>query len=156
MTRTFVLTYDEVPKSLNAGGTGSRRHWSVGHKEKKRWEGIWAMLLMVERAPRGMSMVRVEAVIEVADNRKRDSENFRSAISKPLADALVSGGWLADDTDEFFRFDGVRIRNGVELPPGPLRDRRNVVGRTVVTIEAEYEEGERPSGLSFDRTQVGA
>lgn len=135
---TYVLSYDEVPKSLNAGGTGSRRHWSVGHKEKRRWEGVWAMLLMERRAPRHMVKVYVSALIEVEDNRKRDSENFRSAISKPLADALVKGGWLPDDTDEFFTFGGVKIRNGVDLDLGMATDNRRVHGRTVVTLEAEY------------------
>lgn len=152
--RTFILSYDEVPKSLNAGGTGSRRHWSVGYKEKRQWEGIWAALLMAERAPRGMARARIEAMIEVEDNRRRDSENFRSAISKPFADALVKGGWLPDDTDEFFKFDGVRIRNGVALDMGMATDGRRVMGRTIVTLTAEYEGTPTPA-ISFDRTQVG-
>lgn len=141
VTQTFVLTYDEVPKSLNAGGTGSRHHWSVGYKEKRRWEGVWGMLLMERRAPRGMAKVYVSAVIEVEDNKSRDVENFRSAITKPLADAMVKGGWLADDTDEFFDFGQLKIRNGVKLDMGMGLDGRRVHGRTVVTIEAEYADG---------------
>lgn len=138
VTETYVLTYDDVPKSLNRGGTGSRRHWSVGYKEKQRWEGVWAMLLMARKAKRGMRKVRADAVIEVEDNKARDVENYRSAITKPLADALVKGGWLPDDTDEFFEFGQLKIRSGVDLDMGMPVDRRKVHGRTVVTIEAEY------------------
>lgn len=138
-TETFVLTYSEVPKSLNAGGTGSRRHWSVGHREKRRWEGIWGMLLLERRVPRHAAKVYASAVIEVEDNRRRDVENFRSAITKPLADALVKGGWLADDTDEFFEFGVLKVRNGVDLEDGmALALGRSVHGRTVVTLEVEY------------------
>lgn len=155
MTREFILRYDEIPSSLNAGGAGSRRHWSVGYREKRRWEGVWALLLMEQGAPRGMSFVRVDALIEVEDKRRRDSENFRPAISKPLADALVKGGWLADDTDEFFIFAALRLRNGVDIGRGMATDRRTVIGRTTLTLSAEYPEGDGEA-VSFRRTQVGA
>ncbi len=142
MTRheTFVITHDEAPKSLNRGGAGSRRHWGGAHREKRQWEGVYAMLLLAAKVPRGMAKARVDATLEFVDNRRRDVENYRPAIAKPLADALVKGGWLADDTDEFFDFGHVKIVSGVDL--GESLD---VVGyrksRISVTIEAEYEDG---------------
>lgn len=137
-TETFVLTYDDTPKSLNDGGTGSRRHWSAGYKEKRQWQGIWGMLLIARKAPRGMTRAYVEVVLEFADNRRRDVENYRPSVSKPLADALVSGGWLADDTDEFFELGNVKLRSGVDLGES-LGVHGYTKGRTVVTIEAEYD-----------------
>lgn len=134
----FVLTYGETPKSLNAGGTGSRRHWSVGHKEKRQWEGIWGMLLLERRVPRHMVRVYVEVLLEYEDNRRRDAENFRSAISKPLADVLVKMGYIADDTSEFFEMGYVKIRSGVDLDDGMVVDKRHVNGRTTISLHAEY------------------
>ena len=136
---TFVLSYDDTPKSLNAGGAGSRRHWGPAHKEKRRWEGCWGMLLIHHKVPRGMSRVRIEAALEFADNRRRDVENYRPDLAKALGDALVKGGWLPDDTQEFFDLGMVRIISGVDLLPWPLnRASGHIKSRTTVTIEAEY------------------
>lgn len=127
---TYVISYDDAPKSLNAGGTGSKRHWSVGHKEKQMWEGIYGMLLIARKVPRGMSRVRIEVLLEFKHRNRRDEENYRSSVSKPFADALVKGGWLADDTREFFELADFRIDSGVELP---------TKARTTITIQAQYE-----------------
>lgn len=140
-TETFSLVYDGAPKSLNNSGTGSRRHWSVGAREKREWEGIWGFLLMGAKVPRGMTKAHVDVLLEFEDNRKRDPENFRPAIAKPLADILVKGGWLADDTAEFFDFGHVKIVSGVKLDQGMALDRRTSIGRTTVTLEAEYADG---------------
>lgn len=138
-TLARTLVYDDAPKSLNAGGTGSRRHWSQGYREKRQWQGIWGMLLIAEKLPRGASHVRIYVRIDFDDNRRRDAENFRPAVSKPFADALVAGGWLADDTAEFFELVECRVNNNVPLNRGMAIDRRGVVGRTTVIVEADYE-----------------
>lgn len=138
-TLTRTLVYDDAPKSLNAGGTGSRRHWSKGYREKKEWQGIWGMLLLAEKLPRGATHVRIHVRIDFDDSRRRDSENFRPAVSKPFADALVAGGWLADDTDEFFTLVECKVNNEVSLDRGMATNRREVVGRTTVIVEADYE-----------------
>lgn len=134
VTKTFTLTYDEAPASLNKGGTGSRRHWSVGAREKKRWEGIYAYLLLDAKVPRGMTRARASAVLEFKAPARRDSENFRSALSKPFADALVKGGWLADDTDDFFELTKVVCSKVWLLPRNP-----QVKGRLTITLEADYD-----------------
>jgi hypothetical protein len=128
--RTFVLSYDDCPKSINAGGTGSRRHWGSAYKEKRHWEGIWGMLLLGANAPRHMVRCEVEGLLEFKHANRRDVENYRSSLTKPLADALVSGGWLADDTNDFFRLIELDILSGVELPRK---------ARTTVKILAVYD-----------------
>lgn len=109
MSRTYVLTYDEAPKSLNAGGTGSRRHWSAAAREKKKWQDIWTMLLLERRVPRGMTFCKARVLLEFRKPNRRDIENYRSAVSKPFADALApygGGGWLPDDTRRYFARGG--------------------------------------------------
>jgi hypothetical protein len=146
-TATFVLAHDEVPASLNKGGAGSRRHWSAGAREKKRWEGLFFVMLLSEKVPKGASHIRVRVDLEFTAPARRDSENFRPAFSKPFADALVKGGWLADDTDEFFTLESVRCSKQWLKPKHP-----GVKGRTTIVLEADYEE----PPMSFDRTQVGS
>lgn len=135
--RIFTLTYDDTPASLNAGGTGSRRHWSVGAREKKRWEGIYAVLLMTGKVPRGMTKATVSALLEFKAPARRDSENFRPGLSKPFADALVAGGWIADDHEDFFELTKVVCSREwlTGLPPSSL-----VKSRMSIVLEAEYAE----------------
>lgn len=133
MKKVFTLSYDEAPKSLNDGGTGSRRHWTVGAREKKRWEGIYAVLLMAAKVPRGMTSVRVSALLEFKAPARRDSENFRSGLSKPFADALVNGGWLADDHEDVFELTKVVCsREWLKGTPPLVKSRMSIV------LEAEY------------------
>jgi hypothetical protein len=100
--KPYTISYADTPKSLNAGGTGSRRHWAVGYREKKRWEDIWTGLLLEAKVPKGMRKVAVKAALYFPTLHKRDAENYRSGLTKPLADAMVAGGWIPDDTAEFF------------------------------------------------------
>lgn len=146
MTETFVLTHLEAPKSMNAGGAGSRQHWAVGYREKQRWEGIYTMLLLGRRVPTGMASCTANAVIRWKNRNRRDSTNYIAPIVKPLADALVKGGWLPDDTDEFFSFAGVAF----EYPEvWPFRDPRTKA-ELVVRLEASYP-SEQPQGVSGGR-----
>lgn len=134
---TFVITYDESPKSLNAGGAGSRRHWGAAHKEKRKWEGIYGMLLLQRRVPRGMSHCRVrEVLLEFRHANRRDASNYQAAIVKPFADCLVAGGWLADDTAEFFELEDVKISTFALEHPNPA-----VKSRITISIEATYQGG---------------
>lgn len=148
-TRTFTLQHDEAPTSLNKGGTGSRRHWSAGAREKKKLEGLFFVMLLAAKVPKGASHIRVNVELEFTAPARRDSENFRPAFSKPFADALVKGGWLADDTDEFFTLERVRCSKVWLKPKHP-----GVKGRMTITLEADYEPAPT-SAMSFDRTQVG-
>jgi Holliday junction resolvase RusA-like endonuclease len=133
IVKTFVLGYNEAPKSLNEGGVGSRRHWSAGHAEKKKWENIYGMLLLGSKAPRGMAYCKVKATLQFRDHRRRDVDNYRPAISKPLADVLVKGGWLPDDTAEFFQLESVEINKEPLVNPNT-----SVKGSITLLIGAAY------------------
>ena len=112
--RRFIISHDEAPKSLNAGGTGSRQHWGAAHREKKRWEETYGVLLMEAEVPRDMLFCEIEAWLTFKENRRRDPENFRPAVAKPFADTLVAGGWLPDDTREFFNMRDMHIAVGLK------------------------------------------
>lgn len=114
---SFILTYGDLPKSVNAGGVGSRAHWSRGYKEKKRWEQIWLQVLMENRVPKGMVRCEVaEARLVFRTQQRRDVENYRPAFTKPFADALVSGGYIRDDTEEFYTLGLVKLAHGIPSP----------------------------------------
>jgi hypothetical protein len=138
--RTYALTVTEVPKSVNAGGGGSRSHHMAAHTEKKRWEGLYLQQLMIKRVPRGM--IKCYASIEVAWRRRnhRDIENYRHPIVKPLADTLApaknSHGprWLPDDTEEFFVVEGLTF---VYPEKWWTPDPRST-GEMVITLRAVY------------------
>jgi hypothetical protein len=136
LIRTYSLGYNEAPKSLNDGGAGSRRHWAAAHREKVKWEGIYGMLLLALGMPRGAVFIKVDAHLQFREARKRDAENYRSPISKPLADILVKGGWLADDTSQFFEFGTVTISHGLENPSPAVKS------CITFTIEATYNDQE--------------
>lgn len=134
MTSQFVIEHNETPKSLNAGGTGSRRHWGQAHKEKKRWEGIFGMLMIEQKVPRHMASCEVHVELQFAKKAGRDVENYRSGVIKPFADTLVHGGWLADDTEEFFKVGIFALMDGCKLfPNNPL-----VQSRMIILIQAQY------------------
>lgn len=117
--KTAVLSYDEAPPSSNKNsGVGGRGDPRGIARTKGKWEGIFAMLLMVERVPRGLSHVHVTPELKFRTKNQRDCDNFYLPISKPLADAMVKGGWLPNDTPEFYTMDRVSIEVGYDgLPP---------------------------------------
>lgn len=132
--RTFVLTHREVPKSMNRGGGGSRVHWATARDEKRRWEGIYAMLLLAERVPVRMVFCTAKALVRWKRRNHADETNYISPIVKPLADALQKGGWLPDDTGEYFKFEGVTFEYPEEWP---YRDPR-VRSELVIQLVASY------------------
>lgn len=155
MVRRVELAVNEAPSSVNAGGGGSRRHWAIANREKKRWEGMWLVQMLASRIPRGMVQCTANAEIVFRRKARRDSTNWLSPLIKPLADVLAPPAslypkqlqvpgqprvavvnhaprWLPDDTDEYFRFVGLVLRVAPdELPP-------LVKARTTVYLEATY------------------
>ncbi len=124
----YTLVYDEAPKSNNAGGGGSRANHYAAHREKMRWQGIFGMLVMVEKVPRRRAHVSATVELQFRDKRRRDSTNYYQAVVKPLADCLVRMQVIPDDTDEFFDLVALKI-NPEPLPkPGPS-------SRITVTLE---------------------
>jgi hypothetical protein len=132
MPVTFVI--NEVPKSSNHGGGGSRRHWGVAHREKAKFEGLFLMALLAEKMPRPVA--RVQATVELQFRRRlrRDPDNYHFPISKPLGDALVKGGYIPDDTSEFYRLTEVTIN------PEALKTPLKQEAQMVVALDFEVDE----------------
>lgn len=66
-----------------------------------------AIALLEKRVPKGLAAVYVTGELHFTQRRRRDEGNFRALIEKACGDAMVAGGWLADDTPERFRFGSV-------------------------------------------------
>jgi hypothetical protein len=73
--------------------------------------------LMEQAVPRNLKSVMATAALQFKQRRRRDEGNFRVILEKALGDALVEGGWLADDTADLYRFGAMEL----SAPhPGPL------------------------------------
>lgn len=99
----YTLTLPSTPRSINALGT--RGSWKARHFAKKGLERELQTYLMVAGVPRNLTRVVASATLRFPTRRRRDEGNFREPLEKALGDALVSGGWLPDDTPEHYRFD---------------------------------------------------
>ena len=146
--------YDDTPKTVNKGGGGSRGHWSKGHKEKAMWEGIYCMCLLQAKLPRPLAYVQVDVVLAYTrPNTKRDPENFRHPVMKPLADALVKAGYIEDDNPDFFSVGVFQIsRDKLDVPKGSL-----VKSRIDVTVHYRLPRAALPpSGLAAPATRDDA
>lgn len=97
-----TLEVPGTPPSFNA--IGYRSHWAVGRRHKLQWQEWLSTALMVAQVPRGLKSVTATAELRFKQRRRRDEGNFRVILEKALGDALVEGGWLADDTADQFRF----------------------------------------------------
>lgn len=98
LDRVFIIEYDDCPPSLNHAHS---RHWSYFHRHKRAWQDIFEALLL--QVPRRLAYVHAEASLRFPVRRRRDEGNFRWLLEKALGDALVNGGWIADDTPDYFR-----------------------------------------------------
>ncbi len=133
-TRTFEFDVFITPKSMNAGGAGSRTHWAAAHREKKAWEEAVMTELMVARAPRGAELVEARVVLNWKRSRRRDVTNYYGTVVKPLADALVKFGLLADDTDDLFRVRSFSAVLREDWPPVAGR----LQGFASISLEVTY------------------
>lgn len=64
---------------------------------------------MEQGVPRKLKSARAKATIRFKQRRRRDEGNFRVILEKALGDALVEGGWLEDDTSDYYRFGEVTL-----------------------------------------------
>lgn len=132
MTRTYVLTVREAPKSNNRPAANR----NMAHAEKKRWQGLLLSELMVARVERGMTFVTATVEVRWRRRNHQDIENFHQAVSKPLADALVSGGYLKDDTQDWFKLADMTAIYPKEWPHKDPRSK----AETVIRLDCEYPE----------------
>lgn len=137
MTRLFVITMKEIPKSINAKGGGTGAHHMQAHKEKKRWEGLYLMEFMVAKIPKNATHVEVGVTLRWRrrPGKPPEKENYRQPVIKPLADAMMYGGYIPDDNDSIFEVS----RFTIEFPQDwPYADPR-VKHELILCIEAEYD-----------------
>jgi hypothetical protein len=65
------------------------------------------------------SKIMVEGELTFPEPGNRDQGNFRVLLEKALGDALVEGGWIADDNWEMYEFGNL----GYRVEPGVMRTR---------------------------------
>ena len=106
------------PRSFNVFGSGNRRAYQAA---KETWMGVFTEMLEASELPRGLASVRVEGTSTFAsragnskDGEEPDQENYRYPLSKFLADALVEGGWISNDSWRRYSFGELEYR----LVPG--------------------------------------
>jgi hypothetical protein len=135
--QTYVLTIKGAPKSINAGGGGTRANHYAAAAEKKHWQGQFGLELMVAKVRRNMLFCGVTVTVRFKhrSGKGRDAENYRQPIIKPLLDALQAGGYLENDTEEFVKVHDVTLEEGVaEWPHADPR----IKSEMIVQLEAAY------------------
>lgn len=136
--RTYEITIPQVPKSVNRGGGGVRAsHWAVAVKEKQKWQNWFQEEFMIGGVAKQMLFCGVDVTLRFKGRHHRDIENYRHPVTKPLADALVAGGWLTDDTEEWFKVDGFHLEEGIELSER-WRSVPRIKSEMVIKLEACY------------------
>lgn len=132
--KEYRLVYDDAPKSVNAGGGGSRKNKYAAHREKRMWEGIFGMLLMSERVPKPLGFTRITIELEFKAARMRDSTNYYHPVVKPLLDAMKLGGWIKDDTDDYVQIERLYlVEHGDRSEDAPRFARSGA--RTTITLQ---------------------
>jgi hypothetical protein len=106
---TYVVTIPDCPKSVNHGGGGARSHWATGHREKIKWQDRYSMEFLAAGVAKGMQFCTVEVTVRWKYKHRRDSSNYFAPIFKPLLDALVSSGYIKDDTDEWVKIEPLKF-----------------------------------------------
>lgn len=121
-SRTFTLGY--LPDSYNVT---KGAHWAKAGRSKQKLQADMESMLMGLRMPRPLpGPCFAFATLIVPVKRDRDEGNFRTPLEKSLGDALQNGGWLPNDTPDFFRFGSVNF----ELKQGVSETRITVAWRT--------------------------
>lgn len=96
------LVIEDTPPSLNdVVGQG---HWRRYHTVKKRWQLMLLERLADAELPRSLGRVLVEGTVTFPTRAKHDQGNYRFVVEKALGDALQHGGYLPDDSWEFYEF----------------------------------------------------
>jgi hypothetical protein len=84
--------------------------WYVARSKAQPFADALTLLLRTSPLPKDLTQVVASAELSFPTRRRRDEGNFRTPLEKALGDALVSGGFLNDDTPDHFRVERVLIR----------------------------------------------
>jgi hypothetical protein len=115
---TYTIRLYGTPTSLN---TLMHAHWRKMRNAKKTIQAEMETLLMAESVPRNLSHVSATADLYFKQGgKRRDEGNFRFLLEKALGDALDNGGWITDDTPDYFDFGEVRLHDGPREQPYTL------------------------------------
>lgn len=95
---SLELPISEAPPSANA-----RVHWAERAAWARHLRWSTALLVRQGRVPR-MDRVDLVVTLHPPDRLRRDSDNYVTTVLKPVKDALVDAGVVADDTDEHVRW----------------------------------------------------
>jgi hypothetical protein len=114
VTQRATLRIPGTPPSLNK--VGFQSHWTKARKAKRDWEQWLSIALLEQRVPRGLKRVEATATLRFKVRRRRDEGNHRALLEKALGDVLQAGGWLADDTPDFYRFGQLTLLAPVPQP----------------------------------------
>ncbi len=87
-------TFRRVPRGANKL---LRAHWAVRRREEKAWR---ILIRSVCGRPQARVEARVRLEVTVKRPRLQDPDNAHASL-KPVLDALVSEGWLKDDSSEW-------------------------------------------------------
>lgn len=98
----------DVPPSFNSLIQSKGLQWTY-RKAKHDWQNTFLTALQAAEMPRCERVV-VEGEVTFPTRTRRDQGNYRFLTEKALGDALVAGGWLPDDSWEFFEFGGFAMR----------------------------------------------
>lgn len=106
------VIHHAFPRSFNTFGSGSRKAYQGA---KDAWAGVFDPMLESSDLERGMGGVRVEGICTFGERTHRrghvpDQENYRYPLSKFLADRLVAGGYIEDDSWFCFQFGDLAYR----------------------------------------------
>ena len=93
MKRTW--TFPDIPITNNRL---LRMHWAARNRDAKKWKAYVRLRCGVPDYSEPQGKCRVK--ITVYRGRKQDKDNWYGSV-KPLVDALVSNGWLRDDSTKW-------------------------------------------------------
>jgi Holliday junction resolvase RusA-like endonuclease len=91
----------EIPRLPQMNVQHTRRHWSVGHREAKQWKQVIHGLLLSNGATRHKPLEKAHVALTRKSSREPDWDNLVMGF-KPVLDALVKCGVLADDKPSNF------------------------------------------------------
>lgn len=102
------LLHQGYPPSMNIQmqASGSKARYAYQNVKDAWQEQLYRLLRASELRP--VEAVLVEGQMCFPDRRRRDQGNFRYMLEKALGDALVEGGYIADDDWQHYSFGNLR------------------------------------------------
>lgn len=94
---------DLDPLSLNA----RQAHWAQRHRNVRVWREATGWAVKAARVPR-LAQAIVTLHVTPPDRRRRDRHNLHATL-KPILDALIDAGVIADDDPEHLAAEEIQV-----------------------------------------------